>query len=385
MAFTGLASNERFTANQVREDISRIIATLSPKEVPLLNWLGDPDTFAMSTKHEFFEDNMLPNYVVSSVAIASATANTGIQVNGQGLSLTVGTLLENETDTTNTTRELMQVASVVGANSILVKRGYGGTAVGSLAAGGQLYVRAMAGIEGQDHDGSSVRALGTRRANTVGYFYIPVAASGTDLAINLAGNDSYDNVIRKGLIDALHQLEKEVVRGVRNSTNSLGTTSETRTMQGIREQLTTINSQVTASSFAANPHKYIGDAFENIFAQGGSPDTESWGIIAGSTFFRNISDLNDTKVQDSNQSELFQRVIRRYVGPLGAADVILSRVIPSTECLIVPRERLKVVPLQGRSFTYEDLGKTGDNVKGQIVGEYSLELFHQKAMARIRT
>jgi hypothetical protein len=386
MAFTGLASNERFTASQVREDISRIIATLSPKETPFLDWLGDGDVFATSTKHEFFEDHMLPNYIIASSAINSATAATGITVNGLGLALTVGTLLENETDTTNSTREVMQVTSVVGANSILVSRQYGGSAVGSLAAGGQLYVRAMAGVEGQDHDGSSVRRLGSRRANTVGMFYVPVAASGTDLAINLAGNDSYDNVIRKGLIDVLHQLEKEVVRGVLNSSNSLASTTTTRTMQGIRAQLTTINSTTVATTMAsgAGCHWVIGNLFEQIYAQGGSPDTETWGIVAGSTFFRNISDLNDTKVQDSNAKEEFKRVIRRYVGPLGAADVILSRVLPSSELLIVPRERLKVVPLQGRSFTYEDLGKTGDNVKGQIVGEYTLELFHEKAMARVR-
>jgi hypothetical protein len=385
MAFTGLASNERFTANQVREDISRIIATLSPKEVPFLDWLGDGDVFATSTKHEFMEDHMLPNYIVSSSAINSATAATGITVAaGLGQALTVGTLLENEIDTTNTTREIMQVTSVVGPNSILFTRGYGGSAVGSLVAGQQLYVRAMAGVEGQEHDGSSVRRLGTRRANTVGLFNVPVAASGTDLAINLAGNDSYDNTIRKGLVDVLHQLEKEVIRGVLNA-NSLGTTTATRTMQGIRTQLATINSAVTASSFATNPHKYLGDAFENIYGQGGSPASESWAIVAGTTYHRNISDLNDTKVQDSNAKEEFKRVIRTYMGPFGSAEVILSRVLPATECLLVPRERLKVVPLQGRSFVYEDLAKTGDNVKGQIVGEYTLELFHERAMARIRS
>lgn len=383
MPFSGLSSNERFTANQVREDISRIIATLAPKEVPLLDWLGDADVFATSTKHEFFEDHMLPNYIVASTAITSDTAATGIRVNGLGQALTVGTLIENETDTTNATRELMQVTSVVGPNSILVNRGYGNTAIGSLAAGGQLYVRAMTGLEGQDHDGSAVRRLGTRRANTVGYFYMPVGASQTDMSINLAGGDSYDNMVRKGLIDVLHQLEKEVLRGVLNSTNSLGTTAQTRTMQGIRTQLTTINSTVTASSFAANPHKYLGDAFQNVFSQGGSPDTETWAIVAGATYFRNISDLNDTKVQDSNKEELFKRVIRRYVGPLGAADVILARTLPATEAIIIPRERVKVVPLQGRSFLYEDLAKTGDNQKGQITGEYTAEVFHPNAMARI--
>jgi len=380
MPFTGLSTNDLFTASLVQEDVSRLIATLSPKETPFLNWLGDSSVFAVSTKHEWVQDYMLPNFITASTAINSATAATGIQVNGLGEALTVGTILENETQT-----EVMQVSSIVGANSIVVTRAYGGGAVGSLAAGGQLYVREMAGIEGADHDGRHTRRLGDRKANTVGLFEMPVAASGTELAINLYGNDSYDQAVAKGVVDMMHQLEKSVVRGVLNSTNSLGSASQTRTMQGLRSWLTTVNSTVTASSFSANPHLYIGNVWQNIYEQGGSPDTENWAIVAGPTYFRDISNLNDTKVEDSNQSELFKRVIRTYTGPLGTATVILSRVLSGTELLLVPRERVKVVPLQGRSFSYDEMGKTGDNKKGLLTGEYTIEVHHPNAMARIKS
>lgn len=379
MAFTGLSSNDLFTASLVQEDVSRLIATLSPKETALLNFLGDSDVFATSTKHEFVEDFMLPNYIVASTAINSATAATAFQVNGLGEALTVGTILENETQT-----EIMQVTSIVGPNSIVASRAYGGGAVGSLAAGGQLYVRAMAGIEGDDHDGRHTRRLGTRKANTVGLFHMPVAASGTEMSLNLYGNDSYDAAVAKGVVDMLHQLEKEVVRGVLNSSNSLGSASQTRTMQGLRNWITTINSTVVASSFSANPHLYIGNVWEQIYSQGGSPDTETWAIVAGSSFFRDISNLNDTKVQDSSESEQFKRVIRTYEGPLGRAQVILSRVLAANELLLIPRERVKVVPLQGRSFSYEEMGKTGDNKKGLLTGEYTIEVHHANAMARLR-
>jgi hypothetical protein len=323
---------------------------------------------------------MLPNFITASTAINSATAATGIQINGLGEALTVGTILENETQT-----EVMQVSSIVGANSIVVTRAYGGGAVGSLAAGGQLYVREMAGLEGADHDGRHTRRLGERKANTVGLFEMPVAASGTELAINIYGNDSYDQAVAKGVVDMMHQLEKSVVRGVLNSTNSLGSSSQTRTMQGLRNWLTTVNSTVTASSFSTNPHLYIGNVWQQIYEQGGSPDTENWAIVAGPTYFRDISNLNDTKVEDSQQSELFKRVIRTYTGPLGTATVILSRVLSGTELLLVPRERVKVVPLQGRSFSYDEMGKTGDNKKGLLTGEYTIEVHHPNAMARIKS
>src|SRR6185436_7642256 len=151
----------------------------------------------------------------------------------------------------------------------------------------------------------------------------------------------------------------------------------------IRNQLTTINSAITGSSFTANPHLYIGNVWQEAYKNGAGSD-ETWGIVAGYQFFRDISNMNDTKVQDSNEKEKFKRVIREYQGPFGLATVFLSRALPSTELLIVPRERLAVIPLQSRNFTYQEMGKTGDNTKGMVVGEYTLELYHQAAMARLR-
>jgi hypothetical protein len=66
------------------------------------------------------------------------------------------------------------------------------------------------------------------------------------------------------------------------------------------------------------------------------------------------------------------------------ATVFLSRALPATELLLVPKQRIKVMPLQGRSFAYSEMGKTGDNVKGLVVGEYTVETHHAGAMARLR-
>lgn len=379
MPFTGLSSNERFTASQIQEDVARFVAALSPKETNFLDFLGDSDVFATSIKHEYTQDFMLPNKIIASTAVNSATAATGIQVNGLGESLIVGTLLENETSA-----EVMQVTSVVsGGNSILVSRNYDGTGVGSLVAGGTLYVRAMAGVEGADHNGTSVRRIGTRLANTVGLFRAEVAVSNTDLALNLYGNDGYNSAQAKVLVNMLHDLEKEVLRGRLNSANSLATNTTTRTMLGLRAQITTINSVIAASSFTVNPHLYIGDAMQQVWDQGGSSN-EDWAIVAGAQRYRDISNLNDTKVQDSNEREVFKRVIRQYTGPFGQAQVILARTLPDNEALLVPRQRIKVVPLQGRSFNVADMAVDGDSRKALITGEYTLEVHHANAMARLR-
>lgn len=383
MAFSGLSTNRMFTPNLVGEDVSEIIRTLAPYEAPFLDWLGDSERFAVtSPKHEYIEDFLRPRYIIASTAIASATANTAFQVNGLGEALTVGTILENE----SAAPELMQVVSIVsGGNSIVVSRNYDGAAGGSLAAGGQLFVRWPTAEEGHDHAGLHTARLGNRKANTVGYFNVEIAATGTEMATSTLGGDSYENARAKVFREIPGLLESEVLRGVLNGSNSLGTTTVTtggRTMLGIRKQLTSVASTVTATSFEANPHKYIGNVWESAWQNGAGTD-ETWAIVSGRTFFRNISDMNDTKVQDSNEKEKFKRVIRQYQGPFGNCTVFLSRALPATELLIVPRERINVIPMQGRNFTYMEMGRTGDNTKGMVVGEYTLELFHQAAMARL--
>jgi hypothetical protein len=382
MAFSGLAFNEVNTANLFQRDVASAVATLSPKETPILDWLGDAPESAKGIKHEFIEDFVGPNTIVASTAIASATAVTAFQVSpaGIGNALNVGQLLRNRASA----NEVMQITSIVsGGNSIVVSRVYDGSATsGSLAPGGKLYVGGMAGVEGAEHSGADTHRLGNPRANTLGLFKMELAQSKTQGSLSTQiGRDKWEDRKAKGLIDLMRQLENEVVDGVLNGTNSLGSATITRTMQGIRTQLTAINSTVAASSFAANPHLYVGGVWQSVFDGGGST-TETWGIIAGPTFYKNLSDLNDTKVLDSNKSETFQRLIRMYTGPFGSAEIFLSRVVPDEEFLLVPRERLRVPNLEGRSFNYEDMGLSGDNQKGLWTGEYTLELFHAGAMGR---
>lgn len=384
MAFSGLSTNEHFTASEIQEDVSRLMRALAPKETTLLDWLGDSDGFAQNIKHEWFDDYLLPNKIVNSTALNSATANTAFQVNGLGEALMVGALLENE----SAAPEVMQVASIfAGGNTIVVSRNYDGAGVGSLAAGQNIYVRGFAGVEGQDHSGGSVRRHGTRKSNTVGLFRAEVSVSDTDRAISgqLYGDTSFDAQIRKALIEMRWSLEKEVLRGKFNAANSLGSTSTTRTMQGLRSWIGsgTVNSQITSSSFTTNPHTYIGDFWKTIYDNGASAYGEEFAIVAGTTFFRDISQLNDTKVQDSNSKEEFKRVIRRYTGPLGTAEVILGRALSDKELLLIPRSRIKVMPLQGRSFTITPMAKTGDNDKVLLTGEYTVQVHHEAAMARI--
>lgn len=382
MPFSGLSTYDEFTASGgslIEEDVSATIALLSIRETPLLDWLGDSGISAHNVVHEFIEEELRPNYLTTSTAVNSATAATGIQLNGLGDTLTAGTLLENESGTP----EILQVSSAVGPNSVLVTRAFGGGAVGSLVAGAQLFVRAPLALEGQDAVGDVTR-LGRRKQTYIKFFQLPITVSLTKAAVNEIGiTDVYEHQKMLRLAEMLRDLEKEVIRGI-VSGNSIGSETLYRSFAGLRAQIGSINSLLGVGSFTANPHLYIGDAWSNAFGNGlRANDTVA--LVCGKTTYRDISALNDTKVQDSNQSELFKRRIRKYSGPYGEADVILSPWMPNNGVISVVRERVKIVPLQGRTFRHIPLAMTGSAMKGMVEGEYGLEIHHPQAAFQIRT
>lgn len=379
MPFTGLSSHAMFLAGNNAEDVSRTIAMLAQDEVPLLDWLGEPDRFALQTKHEYLEEELRPNYLTTSTAINSATV--GATVADFGDLLTVGTVLEYE----GTGGGVIQVTSIVGPSSICFAQNWngGGHIPNSIAPGVQLFVRGSYALDGQDHPGGDITRKRRRRENGVGLFHLPVAISGTQDAVDVLGDigSEIDHQVSMRLREALRDLEKEVIRGV---PGSIGSGTVYRSFRGLRASIGSINSTVALSSFQTNPHLYIGDVWEQAFKNGAS-ESENWGIIAGRTYYRAISNMNDTKVQDSNAREAFKRVIREYEGPFGNCTVFLSRWMPDAGLMIIPRERVKVLPLQKRAFHVQDIAKTGDSEKKLIVGEYTVEDHHPQAMAQLRS
>jgi hypothetical protein len=68
MAFSGLSTAKEFVVNGIQEDVANTLVQLFPYESPFLDWIGDPSSFATSTKHEFWEDFMRPRTIIASTA-----------------------------------------------------------------------------------------------------------------------------------------------------------------------------------------------------------------------------------------------------------------------------------------------------------------------------
>lgn len=371
MAFTGKASYDNFAL--IGEDVSNLVALIAPTETPFLSLLsvGGPAT---STYHQWTEELIGPDTLICSTAVNSATAATGITINGLGAQLQVGMLLQLESATSGVD-EIVQISSVPGANSILVNRGKGGV-YSSLAVGGTLTVLGPAALEGDDVTVDVTRKT-TRRVNATQIFKKDIIVSGTDQAMTYAPaqGSQFDHQAGLRLREVLRDLEKTAIRGV--MVNSQGSSTVTRTMAGLTSFLTAINSTIVASSFSADPSLYVHNVWQDTW-NAGARDIDL--ILCGATWKRAISGTNAAKLDVLQSDTSVQRMVETWRGDFGAARVVLSPWMPASAFVLTSTSRVRPVPLAGRSFQIQRTAKTGDAEKGFVVGEYTLEVHQPQAM-----
>lgn len=371
MAFSGRAAYSNFTATA--EDVSDIVSMISPRETPLLDLLGDPPFAAKSVLHEWLEDDLSPNTIITSSNVASDTADSlfGVAAS-KARRLQVGMILRGPSASGS---EYMVVSAISG-NTITVQRAFGGTSANSFTAGDTIDVIADAALEGDDvtTDTSGVRS---RKNNFVQLFKKDVIVSGTQEAVTLLGgvNDEFTYQQQQRVREALRDLEKAVILGILSG-NTIGSASARRTLKGLRSFIGT-NAQSVGATLTES---WLGNTIKKAWDQGGT-DVDL--IVAGVNYKRTIDGFNSSRKLISNDDSRYSQLVSEYESTFGVMRVVLSRWMPPAEALIIASQRVKVLPLQGRSFQFKEVASQGDSRKGMVLGEYTVEVRNEEGMARI--
>jgi uncharacterized protein DUF5309 len=375
MPFSGKATTDNYA--MIGEDVSDIMLNLSATETPFLDLLPAPEFPGTNIVHQWSEEALGPDRIVASTAINSATAATGVQINGFGNQMMVGQLLELENQ-----GEIVQISSIPGPNSLLLTRNFGSRGVSSLAVGGNLFVISTAELEGSETSGDVTRPR-TRRLNYMQIFKKPIAISGSDRAVTTAPDigDEFDHQTTLRVIEIARDFEKAVFRSVASG-NSIGTTSTYRTMDGLRQWLTAINSTISASSFAADPLAYTNDQLQNAW-NAGARDLDV--IVCGDQWKRDLSGTNASKLLIDQNDPTARRVIEYLQTDFGNPRLVLTPWLPSRHMMGVSSRRVRPTPLATRSFQRVDLAKTGDSDKAHVIGEYTIEVHHPDKMFQSHT
>jgi hypothetical protein len=350
---------------------------ISPFETRLLDVLGDPPYPAQNIYHEWSEDALAPNSIVASSALASVANAAGVIgiAAGDANYIQQGAILMNELS-----GEYFAVEAIVG-NSITVTRAYGGTLASSYGIGATYVVIADAALEGADvvNDISKSRP---RKGNYCQIYKKDIIISGTVQAVRKVGGitSEFDYQQQQRAREALRDLEKSVIRGILSG-NTIGGAGTSpyggRTMQGLWKTIAT-----NAQSVATLTESWLGNIIKAAWDRG-ARDLDL--IVADANYKRIIDSWNATRIRTTPDDATYRNLISEYESTFGMQQVVLSRWMPPNSSMILSSQRVKVLPLVGRSFAYIPIAPTGDSAKGMLLGEYTLETKNEDGLAKIFT
>jgi len=379
MAFTGKATySAGTTLPELAEDVSDLIGIISPYETPLLDALGDPMREAMSTHHEWLEDELLPNKdAINDSTYTDPSTDTDFVVDN-GNRFRVGDQIQVEGS-----EELMLVTGI-NSNTLTVVRGYAGTTAENLADNQVINILGNAALEGADKPGARFTNR-SRCGNYTQIFTATVEVSGTDMAASQLGlADEMDYQKQERLRELLRDLENTVVNGGQPASNPEGSGSVRRSMKGVIQHLSTNVFHTGDSGFPTGTgldEDKINYVLRQIWeSSNGNVDL----IVVGGFQKRKINAFcADSRTYGANDTT-FTDMISIYESDFGVCRIATTRWMPQDSALLLDSSRISVLPLAGRSFHFKPLASGGDYECGELIGEYTLELKNEAAHGLIR-
>ena len=375
MAFTGTAVYDIFT-NEVAEDVSDIVALISPRVTPFLDAIGDSDMPITSSYYTWEEKALLPDTFTMSSAIAStAAASGGIEVGANASLIRVGDIF----NTQNYVNIEQMIVTSIGASAatIYVTRAYAGTTASSLAAGTTLSFLGSALEEGTDPRTARRRGK-TLKGNYIQKFRedINVSRRANNAGLKVTGLPKvYDEEQADKTMEVLKQLERQSVMG-RTNGSTIGASGVPSTMAGIYHSIAT-----NVSSHATYSNSFLNNALESIH---GYTDLESnvdrYHLFAGVTAFRQVSQSRASRIDETtDETGAGVKKVTKYMSDFGDIPITMLRWLPKGTILGVRKDFVKIAPFSGMSFQSRKYDNGSSNEVGYVEGDYGLEFMQEQA------
>jgi len=379
MAFTGKATyTAGATLPELAEDVADLVAIITPWATPLLDVLGDPLREATSTRHEWLEDELLPNKdAIDDATWTNPAADTTFDVE-HGSRFRNGDQIQVEGS-----EELMLVAAVAG-NTLTVQRGYASTTPEALANDQVLHILGNAALEGDGRPNARFTNR-VRCANYTQIFTSAVEVSGSNLAASHLGLANEMDHEKQGRIrEMVRDLENTVINGGRPASDPEGNGTVRRTMRGIVQHLAANVFHTGDSGFPAGDdldEAKVNYVLRKIWENSsGNVDL----IVVGGFQKRKINAFCSATRTYGASDTAFTDLVSLYESDFGVCKIVTTRHVPQDAVLFLDSSRISVLPLAGRSFHFKPLASTGDYECGELIGEYTLELKNEAAHGMIR-
>jgi len=354
--------------------ITDYIALLDPSDAPFIEAIGGLDGAAskfrftnQGTLVEWIEDTLAP---LTGVFALTATANSATNVTSlkvaDGNMVQPGHILLSGT-------ELLWVSA--NSNGVLtVTRSLGDSTMVTLATNASFSIVGMARLEGADSDPIGYTDLSTN-SNYTQIFHKEIKQTGTAPYQDRWGmTDQMQYESAKSIPEMMRLIERTLQYGKR----AAGSTTTPRMMGGYQEFITTNKASGANMSVSSLIPGIIEDAVELIYNAGGAGDFLA---IVNPATYQKIKNAYDSSsyVRYAPEQNRFGTLVDRIVTPFGDVSFVIDRWQLSNLIPILKLDNVGMLTL--RPWQVEDLAKTGDAEKKQLVGEYTFCLKLEKSHA----
>lgn len=349
--------------------ITDFISLIDPSDAPLIDSLGGLDGASgkfrfvngKSTVMEWLEDT-LTSLVTSLNEGASITSTIVSMTTADATMLQKGHIIKIDT-------ELAWVSAISGV-SITVTRGVAGGTNATHTSTAAISVVGMARLEGADSDAVGFTDK-TTTSNVTDIFHQEVKVNRSQRLMSQYGLDDEMKYQEDKVIPSLMRLiELEVLE---SKALAAGSATTPRIFGGIQAFVTT--NKVSGATLSQAQFE---SAVMSIYQNGGTPPFNAY-----------VSPVNYQKVKNFYDSSLFLKVersettvgmvIKQIATPFGEVNLILDRWCSNSIIPILCPANAGMVTYD--PFHVDELAKTGDADKEEVVGEFSFCLRQQKSHA----
>jgi len=354
MAYLGQMNSYENTIPDKIMVTDRILNTNPLKIIPYMRLGADVGKFAFvnmdGKSYRWLEDTYVPESVTET-GLTSGTTTTTFTPS----SLT----FFQPGDLVRIDDEVLWV-SAVATGIPTVTRGWGDSTAATHADNSTALRVGRARIDGDAADSSPMTEV-TSSTNYTQIFQRTIEIARTKQKSAMYGiADPLGYEIDKKMDELLMQLCKLPYHGQRY----VGTNAALARSAGGFRTFITENSTNVASAALTRDH--IDDLLQDIHAEGGDPDL----ILCGAFGQRKINSFYEGFITTDRSEALGGNMITKLMNPVSGSviDVIADLHCPAAEMWMLESDKIAFYAFD--PFFYEDLGKTGDAVLGEIVGEY---------------
>lgn len=351
--------------------ITDAIAIIDPSETPFIPGVGGLDGAAgkfkfvggKSTTVEWLEDTLaaLTDQLNGSIASGATTITVD-----DASKFRIGHIIQIDLE------QMWVSASVIATEVITVTRNYSGTQA-THADDAAVEIIGVARVEGADADVSAFRDR-TSGSNYTQIFQEEVKVTRTQSQISQYGiADEFEYQSNKRLPELMRLVEKQSYRGARKA----GSASAPRGFGGLG---TFITDNLVAGGSGTLTEAMFKSALRASADDGGMGPWTAW---LSSENMEDVSSFLDSSsfLRVSLDDKVIGMVIEQVRTPFGVCNLVYDRWAPESTVFITDNKNIGF--LEFSPFTRALLAKTGDSMKGEVVGEYTLCVRLDKSHAAI--